>query len=175
MKSRLIAALIFFVIPGLSYISADVYRWTDGRGTVSYGNLPPADARDLKLIFKESASPPGAGTAPQDEARSDAETTIQKPEEEKNSEEEAQPKAESAKRNIPPSRQEVIAQEKEKLETKIAELEALPLEYFGSQKNKRVRIGYYQNRLDVLKTNPNDYFSNPVPFEGNIKTPEKKQ
>jgi hypothetical protein len=175
MKSRLIAALIFFIIPGLSYISADVYRWTDDRGTVSYGNLPPADARDLRLMFKESASPPIAGTPPQDEARSDAEAVIQEPEEEKNSDEEAQPKAESVKRTVPPSRQEVIAQETEKLEKKIAELEALPLEHFGSQKNKRVRIGYYQNRLDVLKTNPTDYFSNPVPFEGNIKAPEKNQ
>jgi hypothetical protein len=175
MKSRLIAALIFFVIPGLSFISADVYRWTDGTGTVSYGNQPPADARDLKLMFKEYATPQGAGTASPDDARSDGETIIEEPEEEGSSEEEAPRKAESFTPNAPLSRQEEIAQEKEKLETKITELQALPLEYFGSQKNKRVRISYYQNRLDALRTNPEDYFANPVRFEGNIKTPEKNQ
>jgi hypothetical protein len=49
----------------------------------------------------------------------------------------------------------------------------LPLEHFGSQKNKRVRIGYYQYRLETLLANPDNYFNNPEPFEGNIKTPSK--
>jgi hypothetical protein len=175
MQSRLLAALIVFVIPGLSYISADVYRWTNESGTVSYGNQPPPNARDLKLIFKEDASPQAAEPAFQDANRGDAGTTPPETESGTSSGEEAQVNTEAAKRSLPPSRQELIVQEKQKLETKIVELEAQPLEYFGSQRNKRLRIGYYQNRLDALNTNPDDYFANPVSFEGNIKNLEKNQ
>ena len=62
-----------------------------------------------------------------------------------------------------------IAAEKERLEAKIAELEEKPLEYFGSQKNKRTRIGFYKYRLETLEQDPDKYFSEPEKFEGNIK------
>lgn len=175
MKSRLIAALVFFVVPGLSYLSADVYRWADEQGNLSYGNQPPPDARNVKLMFKESASAPAADAAAQDEAQRNAEAIVQELEEEKAREEEARKEAESVKRNAPPGRDELIAREKVKLEKKIAELEAMPLDYFGSQNNKRVRIGYYQYRLDALMSSPDEYFANPESFEGNVKTPDKKQ
>lgn len=175
MKSRLIAALIFFALPGLSYLSADVYRWADEQGNMIYGNTPPSNARNVKLLFKESGSAPAADGAAQDEAQRSAEAIIQEMEEEQAREEEARKEAESVKRNAPPGRDELIAREKIKLEKKIAELEAMPLEYFGSQNNKRVRIGYYQYRLDALLSSPDEYFANPESFEGNVKTPEKKQ
>lgn len=177
MKSRLIAALIFFVVPCLSYLSADVYRWADEQGNMIYGNTPPSNARNVKLMFKEreSASAPAAGAAAQEEEQRSAEAIIQELEEEKAREEEARKEAESIKRNAPPGRDELIAREKVRLEKKIAELEAQPLDYFGSQNNKRVRIGYYQYRLDTLRSNPDEYFANPESFEGNVKTPEKKQ
>jgi hypothetical protein len=174
MKSRLIAALIFFVLPGLSYLSADVYRWADEKGNLFYGNTPPSNARNVKLMFKESASAPAADAAAQDGEQRSAEAIIQELEEEKAREEEARKEAESVKRNAPPGRDELIAREKVKLEKKIAELEAQPLDYFGSQNNKRVRIGYYQYRLDALMSNPDEYFATPESFEGNVKTPEKK-
>jgi hypothetical protein len=175
MKYRVIASLIIFIIPGLSYISADVYRWTDAKGNVAYGNQPPANARNLQLVFKEYVAPPDAGTTSADETQSDAAATLQQPVEKENTDNKAQQSAEPAQRNSMPSRQETIAQEESMLQKKIAELEALPLDYFGSQKNKRLRIGYYQNRLTMLRTNPDDYFANPVPFEGNIKPPDQKQ
>jgi hypothetical protein len=175
MKFRLIAALIFFVIPGLSYLSADVYRWTDAQGNVFYGNQPPADARNVNLMFKEMASAPGVGGAVREEGQRNAEAIIQELEDEEKREEAARKKTESAKSNAPSSRDEQIAAEKVRLEKKIAELEGMPLEDFGSQKNKRVRIGYYQYRLDTLMSNPDDYFANPESFEGNVKTPETKQ
>ena len=62
-----------------------------------------------------------------------------------------------------------IAAEKERLEDKIAELEEQPLEYFGSQKNKRTRIGFYKYRLETLEQDPEKYFSEPEKFEGNVK------
>jgi hypothetical protein len=174
MKFRLIAALIFFVVPGLSYLNADVYRWADEQGNIFYGNQPPSNARDVKLMFKESAPAPGAGAASQNEAQQGNEAIIQELEEQKAREEEARKDAESIKRNAPPNQQEMIAREKVKLEKKIVDLEAMPLDYFGSQKNKRVRIGYYQYRLDTLMANPDEYFANPEPFEGNVPTPGQK-
>ena len=61
-----------------------------------------------------------------------------------------------------------------RLENKIAELEEKPLDYFGSQKNKRVRLGYYRYRLEALMQNPEQYFNQPSAFEGNVKYPEEK-
>ena len=68
--------------------------------------------------------------------------------------------------------EERIAAEKEMLEDKIAELEAKPLDYFGSQKNKRTRIGFYKYRLEILENDPEKYFAEPEEYQGNIKTPE---
>ena len=67
-----------------------------------------------------------------------------------------------------------IETEKQRLEAKIAELEEKPLEYFGSQKNKCTRIGYYKYRLETLLQDPDKYFSEPEQFEGNIKASELK-
>ena len=82
-------------------------------------------------------------------------------------------KAAGAERNREPTQQERVEAEKVRLETKIAELEEKPLEYFGSQKNKRVRLGYYRYRLETLTQNPEQYFSQPSSFEGNVKTPKE--
>lgn len=70
------------------------------------------------------------------------------------------------------SQEDKIAAEKIKLEAKIAELEEKPLEYFGSQKNKRTRVGFYKYRLETLMQDPDKYFSEPEEYEGNIKKPE---
>jgi len=144
-------------------------------GECIFGNLPPSDARNVKLMFKESTSGPDAKPAAQEEDQSRMEAIIQDLDEETQREEQARKEAESAKQSAPPTRSEMITQEKTKLEKKIQELEALPLDYFGSQKNKRVRIGYYQYRLETLMTNPDEYFNNPESFEGNLKAPAKPQ
>jgi len=173
MKYRIIVAALFFVIPSLSYLSADIYRWTDSKGNVVYGNQPPADAPDAKLMFRETSSGPGTKPTAQPNDSSSIEAIIQDLDEEKQREEQSRREAESAEPSAPLSREEMIAVERANLEKKIKELEALPLDHFGSQKNKRVRIGYYQYRLETLLTNPEDYFNNPEPFEGNIKTRPK--
>ena len=175
MKYRFLIAALFFIIPGLSYISADIYQWTDSKGNVIFGNLPASDARNVKLLFKESTSDPDAKPAAQEEDQSRMEAIIQDLDEETRREEQARKEAESAKQSAPPTRSEMITQEKIKLEKKIQELEALPLDNFGSLKNKRVRIGYYQYRLETLMTNPDEYFNSPEPFEGNLKAPAKPQ
>jgi hypothetical protein len=175
MKYRILIAALFFIIPGLSYLNADIYRWTDSKGNVTFGNLPPADARGVKLMFKEPSPGPDAQRSAPEEDQSPVEAIIQDLEEATRREEQARKEAEAAKPGAPPSRSEMIAQEKIKIEKKIQELEALPLDYFGSQKNKRVRIGYYQYRLETLMTHPDEYFNNPEPFEGNLNPPTKAQ
>jgi len=77
-----------------------------------------------------------------------------------------------AAENQETSQEDKIAAEKERLEAKIAELEEQPLEYFGSQKNKRTRIGFYKYRLETLEQDPDKYFSEPEKFEGNLKASE---
>jgi hypothetical protein len=51
-------------------------------------------------------------------------------------------------------------------------LEARPLDYFGSQRNKTITIGYYKYRLEALLQNPEKYFKEPAKFEGNVKYSE---
>ncbi|MGD8757020.1 MAG: hypothetical protein PVF98_15215, partial [Desulfobacterales bacterium] len=82
---------------------------------------------------------------------------------------EARKKAAEAEKNRKPTQQERVTAEKKRLEEKIAELEEKPLDYFGSQKNKRVRIGYYRYRLEELMSDPDKYFNQPSQFEGNTK------
>jgi hypothetical protein len=174
MKYRILIAALFFVIPSLSYLSADIYRWTDSSGNVVYGNQPPANAGNVQVMFKEIPAGPGTKAAGPPDTASSAEAIPREPEEEKQVGEEARQETQPATPSAPLSRDEMIAAERANLEKKIKDLEALPLDHFGSQKNKRVRIGYYQYRLETLLTNPDDYFKNPEPFEGNIKTPAKK-
>ena len=85
---------------------------------------------------------------------------------------EAKKRAQEAERNRKPTQEELVAVEKERLEKKIAFLEKQPLEYFGSQRNKIVRLGYYHYRIQDLMEDPDEYFRQPVPFEGNVKIPD---
>jgi chromosome segregation ATPase len=162
-------AILLLWVPVLH---ADIYSWTGKDGVKHFGNQPPENAADLKLIFKETPH-----NAAADQQRIETEqkevNEIIKDLEEQEAQQAAEQKrkAEEAARNKPPTRQERIDDEKKRLEAKIAELEEKPLEYFGSQKNKRVRIGYYQYRLETLIQNPDKYFSQPSGFEGNVKEP----
>jgi hypothetical protein len=53
--------------------------------------------------------------------------------------------------------QQLIENEKRRLEQTITELENQPLERFGSQQNKRRQIGFYQYRLQQLNSSPEVY------------------
>ena len=86
---------------------------------------------------------------------------------------EAERRAAQAAANREPTREERIAREKKRLEDTIADLEEKPLDFFGSFKNKRVRLGYYRYRLETLNTDPDKYFSQPTRFQGNVKKQEE--
>jgi chromosome segregation ATPase len=168
---------LFFLIGILLWVpasNADVYSWTDENGVKHFGNQPPDNAANAKLVFKEEPHDAAADQQRTDTQNKELTELIRELEAE-----EARQKAEERKRtaeaaqNRQPTQQERVAAEKERLEAKIAELEEKPLDYFGSQKNKRVRIGYYRYRLETLMADPDKYFSQPAGFEGNVKSPDQ--
>ena len=168
----IICVLTFFCVATLN---AEIFIWTDEKGVKHYSDHPPENVENYE-VQKESQTNQQDEEA--DKKRTEAEQEqvqdfIKEADQnyEKQQREEKL-KAEEAEINRPPTQEEKIAAEKEKLEKKIAELEEQPLEYFGSQKNKRVRIGYYRYRLEALLQDPDKYFKDPENFEGNIKAPE---
>ena len=170
MKSLISLFLLIGILLWVPASNADIYSWTDENGVKSFGNEPPENAANLKIIFKETPH-----DAADDQQRTDTEnrelTNLIRDldEEEQRQAAEDRKKAAETAQNRKPTQEEKVAAERERLETKIAELEEKPLEYFGSQKNKRVRIGYYRYRLQALNEDPDKYFSQPSSFEGNVK------
>jgi len=169
-------AILLFLIGILLWVpaaNADIYSWTDEKGVKHFGNQPPENAVDVKVVFKEKPHDATADQQRHDKQNKELTDLIRElDEEEQQQAAENRRKAEEAKRNRQPTQEERVAAEKERLEAKIAELEEKPLEYFGSQKNKRVRIGYYRYRLEALLQDPDKYFNQPSSFEGNVKNTE---
>jgi hypothetical protein len=173
MKSLITIIFLLGILVWVPASNADVYSWTDENGIKHFGNQPPENAANVKMLFKEE---------PYDEAADQQRTETQNQEltelikdleeEEQRQAAEARKRAAAAEQNRQPTQEERIAAERERLEAKIAELEEKPLDYFGSQKNKRVRIGYYRYRLETLNTDPDKYFSQPSQFQGNVKQTE---
>jgi hypothetical protein len=168
----IISVLTFFCA---SILSAEIYIWTDEKGVKHFSDQPPENVENYEIQ-----------TAPQTDQR-DEQADNKQPEAEQNQIQEfikeadenydkqqraEKLKAEEAEKNRPPTQEEKIAAEQERLEKKIAALEEQPLEFFGSQRNKIARIGFYRYRLEALLEDPDKYFKNPENFEGNIKEPE---
>ena len=171
MKHIAVIMFLMVVLLWVPALNADIYTWTDENGVKHFGNQPPENATDARVVFKEE---------PYDEAADKQRTATQNNEltelireleaEEQQQAAEARRKAAEAEKNREPTREERIATEKERLEAKIADLVEKPLEYYGSERNKRARIGYYRYRLETLMSDPDKYFNQPEPFEGNVKT-----
>jgi hypothetical protein len=173
MKLRVLFVAICFILPGLSYLSADIYRWTDKQGAVHFGNSVPSDAQNVQVVSKEISPGPAADAPALEPDAKSTETIIQDLEDDLQREQMARQQAEEVQKTAPPTSADIITREKERLEKKILELEQKPLEFFGSQQNKRARIGYYEYRLQALMADPSNYFKNPEPFEGNVPVPDK--
>ena len=168
---------LLFLIGVLLWVPAsyaDVYSWTDENGVKHFGNQAPESAANVKLIFKEKPHDAAADQQRTDTDNKEVTELIREleQEEERQAAEERR-KAAEAEANREPTRQERIELEKKRLEAKIADLEEKPLDYFGSQKNKRVRIGYYRYRLETLMRDPDKYINQPSSFEGNVKNPDQ--
>jgi hypothetical protein len=175
MNVRVWLALAAFSLAGLSSAAADIYRWRDDAGGVHFGNRPPTNARDIRLMFKEIPSGAATGSEAAEGQAPSVEAVIEQLEDERQRELEMAKKASEQDGKAPPTRAEIIAREENRLKTKIEQLEQMPLEQFGSQRNKRAQIGFYEYRLQDLQRDPDAYFSNPVQFEGNIPTQEKAE
>jgi len=154
--------------------NADIYSWTDEKGIKHFGNQPPENAVDLKVVFKEKPYDAAADQKRHDTQNKELTELVKELEEDEGRQAaEERRKAQKAERNRKPTQQERVQAEKERLEVKIADLEEKPLDYFGSQKNKRVRLGYYRYRLETLMQDPDKYFNQPSSFEGNVKGPHQ--
>lgn len=173
MKSLITIIFLLGILVWVPASNADVYSWTDENGVKHFGNQPPDNASDVKMIFKEEPYD-AAADQQRTEAQNQELTELIRDleEEEQRQAAEARKRAAEAARNRQPTQEERIEAERQRLEAKIAELEEKPLDFFGSQKNKRVRIGYYRYRLEALNSDPDKYFSQPSQFQGNVKRTE---
>jgi len=160
------------IIFGVSVVNADVYTWIDENGVRHYGDSPPEDAEDAKAMFPEYQYDESADKIRNQQDEQQLKSLIQEIEADNARDQEAaKQKEQKAQQNQKPTREELIAAEKERLEKKIIFLEEQPLEYFGSQRNKINRIGYYHYQIEDLMQDPDKYFDQPATFEGNVKYP----
>ena len=170
MKFAVIFSTILIVLFGSSALYAEIYEWVDEHGVKRYSNVPPPENQDSKVVFEEYEHDKSAD---QKRTQSDQEilkTLVDEIEaEDRKARAEQEKKAAEEKANKPMSQDEMIAVETERLLKKIADLEAKPLEFFGSQRNKTLTIGFYKYRLEDLARDPDKYFKEPVRFEGNVK------
>jgi len=155
MKSITMVMVFIFIGLTVSGVQAEIYSWTDENGVKHYSHTPPPD-RSVPVK-----------TAPEIQPSPTTDQEIEKINEENIDailealdKEEQAPAQKPAKVQKPPSRQERIAAEKEKLEEKIAWLEQLPPQAFTNMRSKQAIIGRYQYRMQQLLSNPDEYFKN---------------
>ncbi|CAB1057339.1 hypothetical protein D1BOALGB6SA_2078 [Olavius sp. associated proteobacterium Delta 1] len=172
MKLLNILIILTLTVFGVSAVNADIYTWVDDNGVRHYSDSPPEDAEDAKVLFPEYEYDEAADRNRNKKDRQQLNSLIKDIEADNAADQAAaRKKAQDAQQNQKPTREELIAAEKERLEKKIAFLEGQPLEYFGSQRNKIVRIGYYHYQIQGLMQDPDKYFNQPASFEGNVKYP----
>jgi hypothetical protein len=175
MKILITAILLTFALTvfGVPNSTAEVYTWTDENGVKHFSDQPPADAKGAKPAFPayeyDEAADRQRTQTDKKELQKVVKTIDANYEKEQQEEKRRQQEEEA---NQPPTMDERVAAEREKLLEKINQLESYPLDYFGSQRNKILTIGYYRYRLEDLGKNPEKYFSEPTNFEGNVRHPE---
>jgi len=164
---------VALTVCGIPNSIAEVYTWTDEDGVKHFSDRPPNDPKQrVKPAFRSYEYNEAADRQRTETENKELQKVVKSIDEnyEKEQQEEKQRQAEE-EANRPPTMEERVAAEREKLNQTIAELEAKPLEFFGSQRNKIRTIGYYNYRLDDLARDPEKYFSEPTSFEGNVKLP----
>ncbi|MBE9545547.1 MAG: DUF4124 domain-containing protein [Proteobacteria bacterium] len=176
MKTITVAFVLAFALTvfGVAASNAEVYSWTDENGVKHFSDRRPADAKGAKPAFAEYEYDEAADKKRNKTESQELEKVVKTIDaEHAKTEREEKLRQKEAEANRPPTMEEKVEVERRKLNLKIAELESLPLDHFGSQKNKIRSIGYYKYRLEDLAKNPDKYFTEPTRFEGNIKIPEE--
>ena len=178
MKTITVAFVLAFALTvfGVGAPNAEVYTWTDEKGVKHFSDRPPADAKGAKPAFPAYEYDEAADKKRTETDSQELEKVVNTIDEEhEKAEQQERQRQEEAEANQPPTMEERVAAEREKLNQKIAELEEQPLEFFGSQRNKILTIGYYNYRLEDLAKDPEKYFSQPTQFEGNVRHPSDEQ
>ncbi|MDB4442070.1 DUF4124 domain-containing protein [bacterium] len=170
--TAIILALTLTVL-GVADSKAEIYTWTDENGVKHYSDGLPAEANGAKPAFPTYKYDEAADRQRTEADSKSIEKEIKEIDKEyEQTQQEKQQREEEAEANRQPTMEEKVEDERTKLNLKIAELESLPLEHFGSQQNKIRSIGYYKYRLADLDKDPETYFREPPPrFEGNVKEP----
>ena len=166
MKAITTAIILAFalIIIGVPNSGAQVYTWTDENGVKHFGDQPPPDAIDPKPAFKEYQYDEAADRQRTEEDAKEIQKAVKEIDRQyEAAEQEKRRQEEEAEANRPPTMEEKIHDEKTKLKLKIAELESLPLDHFGSQRNKIRTVGYWKYRLADLEKDPEKYFNEPAP------------
>ena len=169
MKTITVAVVLAFALTvfGVAAPTAEVYTWTDENGVKHFSDRRPADAKGAKPAFAEYEYDEAA-----DKKRTDTESqelekvakTIDA-EHEKTEQEEKQQQKE-AEENRPPTMEEKVAAEREKLEQKIDELKGQPLEFFGSSATKLRLSHIITTDWKILQKIPKNILTNrPVSKE----------
>lgn len=173
MKITAILGVILITMLSLSNLHAGIFYWINDDGVKHFSNQFVPNNRNAQLLFEEY---PHDKTADQKRTQSDQEILKALSEEfeaqDRKAQAEQRRRLAEEKENKPPTREELIKEETIRLTNRIKELKEMPLEFFGSQRNKINRLGFYNYRLNDLARDPDDYFKNPVSFEGNVKYPD---
>ena len=172
-------AMLFTVVLTVFSVSnpmAEVYTWTDENGVRHFSDRRPAEAKGAKPAFPAYEYDEAADRKRTETEEKELQKIVKNIDEnyEKAQQEEKQRRQEE-EANRPPTMEEKIAAERDRLLKIISDLESYPLAYFGSQRNKIRTIGYYQYRLEDLGRDPEKYFSEPTRFEGNVTYPEVEE
>ena len=154
MKSIAIVTLLLICALHVPGVQAEIYSWTDENGVKHYSHTPPPEKSVPFETAPEIQSDPNALQQQEKINETNVEAILKELEQE----EAASPTPKSTADPKPPTHQERIAAEAEKLQEKIAWLEQLPPEAYTNSRSKQAIIGRYQYRLDQLQSNPDAYF-----------------
>jgi Skp family chaperone for outer membrane proteins len=162
MKAIVLFSVLMLSCFWVSAPQADTYSWVDENGVKHFSSDPPPKGVPYKKVGEEitsdvsvDAETQAAETKALDALLNELEETDKKNAEAEKLKREADIQSGA---NKPPTRQEIIQKEKEKLEDTLKHLESLPPESFANSRSRNVIIGQYQYKLSQLNSSPAKYF-----------------
>ena len=153
MKSITVIIIVFCSALTVSGLQAEIYSWTDENGVKHYSHTPPPERSVPVKRVPEVKSDPTAYQIQEKINETNVEAIIKQLDQA-----ESVPTPEAVVTKKPPTRQERIDAEAEKLKEKIAWLDQLPPRAFTNTRSKQAIIGRYQYQLEQLLSDPDGYF-----------------
>lgn len=159
--TKLLIVLLLLATP--TVLTAEIFEWTDENGVKHYTDTPPPEKKaGVKTVsaIQPSAAEENKKVA-QNENTKETELNALIEEIDKEAEESENLKRQAqvtAGKNKAPTRQEMIQQEREKLEYRLDYLENQPPAAFNNARSRQVMIGRYKYKLQQLDQSPEAYF-----------------